>query len=101
MLSVAVFGGICNHLFFIERYSFLRLLRLDGLVFDELSFGIDDENFIKTIRTRKPCEPSVKFMIFGPFSGSSLVVERTDDRLLEVLVLFNVRLESLKLNECL
>ena len=52
MLFSCSFGGICNHLFFIERYSFLRLLRLDGLVFDELSFGIDDENFIKTIRTR-------------------------------------------------
>ncbi len=33
---------------FSDRDSFLCLLRLDGLVLDELSFGIDDENFIKT-----------------------------------------------------
>jgi len=32
---------------FSDRDSFL-CLRLDGLVLDELSFGIDDENFIKT-----------------------------------------------------
>ena len=36
-----------------DGYSFLCLLPLDGLVLDKLSFGIDDENFIKTIRTRK------------------------------------------------
>ena len=34
---------------------------------DELSFGIDDENFIRPSGRAKPCEPSVKFMIFGPF----------------------------------
>ena len=47
------FGGICNRLVFNDGYSFLCLLPLDGLVLDELSFGIDDENFIKTIRSRK------------------------------------------------
>jgi hypothetical protein len=47
------FSGIGNHLFFNDCYSFLCLLALDGLVLDELSFGIDDENFIKTIRTCK------------------------------------------------
>ena len=56
------FGGIGNRLFFNDCYSFLCLLALDGLVFDEPYFGIDDENFIKTI---KPCEPSVKFMILS------------------------------------
>ena len=47
------FGGLCNRLFFNDGNSFLCLLPFDGLVLDELSFGIDDENFIKTIRTRK------------------------------------------------
>jgi len=84
------FGGLCNRLFFNDGNSFLRLLPFDGLVLDELFFGIDDENFIKTIRRRKTIK---KFMIFGPFSGSFLEVERTDGNLLEVLVPSNVRLE--------
>jgi len=47
------FCGIGNRQFFNDGYSLLCLLRLDGLVLDEHSFDIDDENFIKTIRTRK------------------------------------------------
>ena len=53
--SFAVVGGICNRLVFNDEYSFLCLLSLDGLVLDELSFGIDDENFIKnkTVKGKK------------------------------------------------
>jgi hypothetical protein len=53
VLFSCTFGGICNRLFFNDCYSFLCLLALDGLLLDELSFDIDDENFIKTIRARK------------------------------------------------
>jgi len=42
-------------IFLSSNYSdpFLCLLALDSLVLDELAFGTDDENFIKTIRTLK------------------------------------------------
>ncbi len=53
MLFSCSFGGIYNRLAFNDGYSFLCLLPLDGLVLDELSFGIHEEYFIKTIRTRK------------------------------------------------
>ena len=47
------FSGICDRLFFNDGYSFLCPLPFDGLVLDEFSFGINHENFIKTIRSRK------------------------------------------------
>jgi len=37
---------ICNLFVFKYRNSFFRLLAFHGLVLDELSFGIDDENLI-------------------------------------------------------